>query len=98
MGHPGVAEAAAIAVPSEHGEDEVKIVVVRKSGVNLSAEELIKDLIPVMPRFMVPRYVEFAESLPRTVASGQIRKVELRANALNANTWDREATGIAVPR
>jgi len=98
MGHPDVAQAAAIAVPSEHGEDEVKIVVVRKSGVNISAEELIKDLIPVMPRFMVPRYVEFVESLPRTVASGQIRKVELRANALNANTWDREVSGIAVPR
>jgi len=96
--HPGVAEAAAIAVPSEHGEDEVKAVVVRRSGEDFGAADLIYFLVPRMPRFMVPRYVEFVDALPRTVASRQIRKVELRANALNANTWDRKAAGIVVPR
>lgn len=96
--HPGVAEVAAIAVPSEHGEDEVKIVVVRRPGEQFDAAELVRFLIPHMPRFMVPRYVEFVAELPRTVASRQVRKVELRANALNANTWDREAAGVQVPR
>ncbi|MCC7410069.1 MAG: AMP-binding protein [Gammaproteobacteria bacterium] len=96
--HPQVAEAAAIAVPSEHGEDEVKIVVVRKTDSGLGAEELVRFLIPRMPRFMVPRYVEFVDALPRTVASRQIRKVELRADPVNANTWDREAAGVVVPR
>jgi hypothetical protein len=42
--------------------------------------------------------VEFVAELPRTVASRQVRKVELRANALNPDTWDREAAGIVVPR
>jgi crotonobetaine/carnitine-CoA ligase len=96
--HPGVAEAAAIAVPSEHGEDEVKVVVVRKPGAEFSHEDLIQFLIPIMPRFMVPRYVEFVDALPRTVASRQIRKVELRQNSLNEYTWDREAAGVVVPR
>lgn len=96
--HPGVAEVAAIAVPSEHGEDEVKIVVVRRPGHAFSAEELVRFLIPVMPRFMIPRYVEFVDELPRTTASRQVRKVELRADALNPNTWDREAAGLVIPR
>jgi crotonobetaine/carnitine-CoA ligase len=96
--HPGVAEAAAIAVPSEHGEDEVKVVVVRKPGAEFSHADLIRFLIPIMPRFMVPRYVEFVDALPRTVASRQIRKVELRQNSLNEYTWDREAAGVVVPR
>jgi hypothetical protein len=42
--------------------------------------------------------VEFVAELPRTVASRQVRKVELRANALNPDTWDREAAGIVIPR
>jgi crotonobetaine/carnitine-CoA ligase len=96
--HPDVAEAAAIAVPSAHGEDEVKAVVVCKPGARLEPAALITWLIPRMPRFMVPRYVEFVSELPRTVASRQIRKVELRADPLNADTWDREAAGIVLPR
>ncbi|MCC7410284.1 MAG: AMP-binding protein [Gammaproteobacteria bacterium] len=96
--HPGVAEVAAIAVPSEHGEDELKVVVVRHPGQDFPAEELIRFLIPIMPRFMIPRYVEFMSELPRTVASRNVRKVELRANALNEHTWDREQAGIVLPR
>lgn len=96
--HPSVAEAAAIAVPSADGEDEVKVVVVRKAGEDLDAAGLLRYLIPRMPRFMVPRYVQFVDALPRTIASRQIRKVELRANPFTADTWDREAAGISVPR
>jgi len=85
-------------VPSEHGEDEVQIIVVRKPEQAISAAELVHFLIPLMPRFMVPRYVEFVDTLPRTIASRQVCKVELRVNALNTSTWDREAVGIVVPR
>src|SRR5690606_10116453 len=38
--HPAVLESAAIAVPSEWGEDEVKVVVVRRDGASLEAAEL----------------------------------------------------------
>jgi crotonobetaine/carnitine-CoA ligase len=96
--HPELAEVAAIGVPSEHGEDEVKIVVVRRDGSALTHEELLYFLIPRMPRFMVPRYIEFAKTLPRTPATQHVRKVELRVTPLNKNTWDREAAGIEIPR
>lgn len=96
--HTEVAESAAIAIPSEHGEDEVKIVVVRVQGSTLSEADLIRYLIRTMPRFMVPRYVEFADRLPRTDATLRIKKIELRSKPINDRTWDREQAGIEVPR
>ena len=50
-----------------------------------------------MPRFMVPRFVEIRDSLPKTEATMRIQKVKLREDPLNDATWDREAAGIEVP-
>lgn len=96
--HPDVVECAALGVPSEHGEDEVKIVVVPRPGSSLTEEGLVRHLIPVMPRFMVPRFVEFVDELPKTDATFRVRKVALRQDPFNDRTWDREAAGIVVPR
>jgi carnitine-CoA ligase len=95
--HHAVAEVAAVAVPSEHGEDEIKIVVVRTPGADLTHVELTEYLISRMPRFMVPRYVEFVTELPRT-PTAKVMKAELRAHGITSTTWDREAAGIEVPR
>jgi crotonobetaine/carnitine-CoA ligase len=94
--HPQVAESAAIGVPSEYTEDEVKVCVVLVAGAEIGAEELITWLAPRMPKFMVPRFVEFVESLPKTDATFRTQKVKLRADALNDNTWDREAAGLKI--
>lgn len=94
--HPHVAESAAIGVPSEYTEDEVKVCVVLVAGVELGAEELVTWLAPRMPKFMVPRYVEFVDGLPKTDATFRTQKVKLRADALNANTWDREKAGLKI--
>jgi crotonobetaine/carnitine-CoA ligase len=96
--HPDVAETAAIGVPSELGEDEVKVLVVRKPESALTEQELVEYLIPKMPRFMVPRYVEFVDGLPKTEATSRTQKVKLRENALNDKTWDREAAGVKLPK
>jgi crotonobetaine/carnitine-CoA ligase len=96
--HPAVLESAAIGVPSEHSEDEVKVIVVLRPGAALDPKELIEFLAPRMPRFMIPRYVEIAVALPKTDATQRTRKHELRASALNDRTWDREAAGLELPR
>jgi crotonobetaine/carnitine-CoA ligase len=96
--HPAVLESAAIGVPSEHSEDEVKVIVVLRPGAALEPKDLIAFLAPRMPRFMIPRYVEIADALPKTDATQRTRKHELRASALNARTWDREAAGVELPR
>lgn len=88
--HPDVVEVAAIGVPSCDGEEEIKVCVVRVPGSTLDAAALVEAIEPTMPRFMVPRYVEFVEELPKTPTS-KVRKVELKSDALNARTWDRLA-------
>jgi crotonobetaine/carnitine-CoA ligase len=50
-----------------------------------------------MAYFMVPRYIDVVESLPKT-PTGKIRKVELRAKGLSDGTWDRVEAGVTVQR
>lgn len=88
--HIGVDEVAAIGVASPLGEEDIKIVVVRSPESVITAEGLVKDLREVMPRFMVPRYVEFVDQLPKTAATGRTRKVDLKRDPLNQATWDAE--------
>jgi carnitine-CoA ligase len=87
--HPAVAESAAIAVPSELGEDEVMIVVVLKGGETLSPEQLIAFCEQRIARFMVPRFVRFVAELPKT-GTERVRKFMLR-EAGASDAWDREA-------
>ncbi|MEK4532974.1 AMP-binding protein [Solibacillus sp. FSL K6-1554] len=86
--HPSVLETAAIAVPSELNEDEVKICVVLQKGENLTAQELFKYAEDHMAKFMVPRYIEFYESIPKT-SNGKVQKVYLREQGINENTIDK---------
>jgi len=95
--HPAVLESAAIAVPAELGEDEVKIVVVLKPDANLNPEELIRFCESRMAYFMIPRYVEVLGALPKN-PSQRIEKYKLRVNALNKSTWDRDKAGITLSR
>ncbi len=94
--HPDVAEAAALGVPSEYSEDEVKVCVVLRDGAEVTHGELIEFLVPRMPKFMVPRYVEFVASLPKTEATMRTQKVKLRERALSEATWDREAAAFVT--
>ena len=91
--HPAVQECAVIGVPSELGEDDVKAVIVLRPDTKATPEEIVEFLEPRMPRFMIPRYIEFVDALPKTDATFRTQKVKLRDNAINANTWDREPPG-----
>ncbi len=90
--HPSVLESAAFAVPSEIEEDEVKVAVVVRPGEELVHEELIAHCKERMPEFMIPRFVELVDELPRT-PTGKIEKHELRtrgSDGITRQTWDRE--------
>ncbi|MBI2738559.1 MAG: AMP-binding protein [Rhodospirillales bacterium] len=97
MAHPAVREAAAVAVPSEHGEDEVLAVVAPVEGHAVDPVELLGFLVPRMPHFMVPRYVRVLPELPKTPTQ-KVQKNLLRADGVTPDTWDREAAGIRVRR
>src|SRR5439155_6738568 len=90
--HPAVRECTAIGVPAELGEDEVLVAVIVEDPAGFDPAELLEFLAPRMPRFMLPRYVEVVDDLPRTEASMRVRKHELRTRGVTPTTWDREAT------
>lgn len=95
--HPGVLESAAFAVPSDVGEDEVMVCVVRKPGQQLGAPDLIRHCEPLMPYFAVPRYVDFRDELPKT-PTHKVEKYRLRQEGVTPTTWDREAAGYRLSR
>jgi crotonobetaine/carnitine-CoA ligase len=95
--HPAVLESAAIAVPSEHSEDEIKAVVIPHPGQTLEPEELIWYLEPRMPYFMIPRFIEIADELPKTPTE-KVQKKVLREAGVNENTWDMVKAGIKLKK
>jgi len=82
--HPGVAEVAAYPVPSDLGEDEVMIAVVR-ADASLTAPELARHCAAELPRFAVPTYIRFVEELPRT-PTAKVEKYRLREEGVTADT------------
>jgi carnitine-CoA ligase len=95
--HPLVAEAAAIPVPSELGEDEVMVVVAPTEGATIDEAELLEFLAPRMAHFMLPRYVRTVDELPKTPTQ-KIQKHLLKSDGVTADTWDRDAAGVVVTR
>jgi crotonobetaine/carnitine-CoA ligase len=86
--HDAVSESAAIGVPSEYGEDEVKVCVILHPERDVTHAGLHEFLAARMPAFMVPRYIEFLDHPERTEAMKRIKKEPLRAKPLNERTWD----------
>jgi crotonobetaine/carnitine-CoA ligase len=97
MARPEVAEVAIVAVPSEHAEDEIKAVLVLAEGHEFDPVGLLEDLVERLPYFMVPRYYEVMDALPRTPTS-KVQKGELRKRGVTASTWDCQAAGFRVTR
>ncbi|WGX99166.1 class I adenylate-forming enzyme family protein [Nocardioides sp. L-11A] len=75
MEHPGVAEVGVVGVASELGEHDVKAVIVPRPGTSLAG--LTDWCSTRMAPFMVPRWVQVVDVLPRTPTS-KVRRPELR--------------------
>lgn len=84
----GVAEVAAVAVPSELTEDEVLVVVV-PAGASLDPAELHRHCQGVLPRHAVPRYVSVEPELPRS-GTLKVLRHRLRDRGLPTSSWDAE--------
>lgn len=95
--HPDIAEVAVHAVPSDKGEDDVKVTAILKPGAGLTAEELFHWSTHAVPYYALPRYIEFRETLPKN-PQGRILKYQLRDEGKTPNTWDLEATNIKVAK
>jgi len=87
--YPDVAECAAFGVPSELGEDEVMIWVKPNEGRSLDLEDLTMHCAKNMAHFMVPRYIDMVEDIPRT-GTIRVQKTALKKQGVSDSTWDRE--------
>ncbi len=77
MGHPGIAEAAAIGIFHPKWDERPILVAVRIAGRDVSAEELREFLADKIAKWWLPDAVEFVAEIPHT-GTGKISKKDLR--------------------
>ncbi len=95
---PGVVAAAAIAVPSELGEDEILVAVVRRAGAALDARDVASWCAEHLAPIKVPRYVVFVDTLPFT-PTHRVAKYKLASDPeLRARAVDLATDGIGAGR
>jgi len=96
--HEKVLESAAYGVKSEeYGEDDVMVAVVLRPGERLTAEELLDFCRGRMADFMIPRFVDFVEKLPKSEVH-RIMKRFLKDRGVTETTYDREKAGYRISR
>ena len=78
MAHPGIAEAAVIAIPDEKWSERPLACVVAKPGYSPQADELAAHLLKMgFAKWQVPDRYEWIASIPRT-STGKFYKLKLR--------------------
>jgi acyl-CoA synthetase (AMP-forming)/AMP-acid ligase II len=77
MGHPAVAEAAAIGIYHPKWDERPILCVVKKPGAEVSGEEIVAHLAQSVAKWWLPDAVEFVEDLPHT-GTGKVSKLDLR--------------------
>ncbi|HDZ57840.1 MAG TPA: ATP-dependent acyl-CoA ligase [Pseudomonas xinjiangensis] len=95
--HDAVDEVAAHAVLSDLGEDELKVTITLKEGMQIGEEALCRWSADHMPYYAVPRYIEFRSALPKSPL-GRVYKFELRDDGVTLSTWDREKAGFTLAK
>ena len=97
LGYEAVAEAAVVGIPSDLGDEDILVVVVAKQDQSIEPQKLIEYLIPLMPHYMVPRFVRTMDALPKTPTNKSM-KYALRDEGITKDTWDAEAAGIFLKK
>jgi len=86
--HPKVFQCAAVGVPSDLGEEDIKLYVQVHPGVKALPEEIVHHCRQHLAPFMVPRYLEFVEEFPLATGVMKIQKAKLKKKGIG-NAWDR---------
>jgi crotonobetaine/carnitine-CoA ligase len=94
---PGIAEAAAIGVPSDLGEEELLVAVVPEEGAMLDPADVVDHCARLLPAHAVPRYVALEARLPKT-PSDRVKKYELRSRGVTPQTYDRDRAAAGTQK
>jgi crotonobetaine/carnitine-CoA ligase len=82
----GIVEVSAFAVPSDLGEDEIKVVIIADPERALSEKAIDEFAKTNLPKHMRPRYIELVDEIPKTLGTEKVQRYRLREN------WKTEAT------
>jgi 3-(methylthio)propionyl---CoA ligase len=77
VGHPAIAQAAAIAIPHPKWQERPLLVAVLKPGASATREEILEYFLGKVAKWWIPDDVVFVEKLPLT-ATGKLSKLQLR--------------------
>jgi long-chain acyl-CoA synthetase len=69
----GIEEVAAVGIADEMLGQVVKVVVVCKKGAQIEQKTIQKHCLTNLAQYKIPKFVEFAQSLPKT-ASGKVKR------------------------
>ena len=92
--HPAVFESVVIGVPSPLGEEDVKAFVQLRPGAAATPRELFDFCVEKLPFYMVPKFLEFVDEIPKT-ANQKSQRYVLRERR-GGTEYDREQLGIVV--
>ena len=96
--HEKVLESAAYAVKSsEYAEDEVMVSVALKPGEIVTPEELLDFCQDKMAYFMIPKYIDFINELPKSEVHRTLKQI-LKERGVTKTTFDREKEGYIIKR
>jgi crotonobetaine/carnitine-CoA ligase len=63
------------------------VVVVLQPGASLAPEDLSAFCAERMAKFMVPRYIDFRDAIPKT-ETHRVQKAALKKTGVTPATWD----------
>ena len=91
--HPRVFECAAVGVLCGADGDDIKLSVICKEGTVITPEEMLAFCRERLEDHMVPRYIEFRDTFPRS-SRGKVQKCRLQGEGVTAGIWDREKAAL----
>jgi crotonobetaine/carnitine-CoA ligase len=96
--HPKVVDVAVVGVPDPTVGKEVKACVQPCEGLAIEPEEIIAHCEGRIAHFMIPRFIEFMEQLPRLGGTEKVAKSAMEKAGVTDQTWDREKAGYRLRR
>jgi acyl-coenzyme A synthetase/AMP-(fatty) acid ligase len=86
---PGIRDAAVVGQPHESLGHAIRAFVVLEEGTTFTAEQVIRHCAEKLEPFMVPKWVTFLSSVPKT-SSGKIAKSRIQEHATHATVGGYE--------
>jgi long-chain acyl-CoA synthetase len=96
--HPAVAEVGVAGIPDKIRGEAVKAWVVLRDGQQVSSAEIRAYCRTKLVAFKVPRYVEFRESLPKTLVGKVLRRELIREEISRRGSLSQSRSPVEVER